>query len=191
MLPFTGEEYAENEIRNSSYPPFDFDLIYHSLKIKELVKIDSPGWNHYNLELSKDQKQFPQYGGYYHIKSNLQFSPTDQLRISAGSGLVRQDIPGATHAILQYGTQSALQYELNNWLKIMIYGQRLWFFEEDRNNAFLYRNPMVPQTETGGIISVTPQKNISLNLGPRIIIDTQTPEKRNMKMFNFSIVFRF
>ncbi len=183
--------YPENSIRKSSFLFSDYDFSLYNKELSNQIKFNNHNSPLFHLQLSRDQKQFPQYGGYYHIKSDLHFFLTDKFRIDTGGGLVRQNIPGATHPLLQYGIQSSLQYQFNSRLSFRVYGQRLWFFEEDENNSFLYRNAMVPQTEVGGGISVTLRKNLTFNLGPRIILDTQTPEKRNMKMINFRIVFRF
>jgi hypothetical protein len=147
------------------------------------------GFSNLNIQNSSEQVTYPAFGGFYHIKSDIIFNPTDKLTFSFGGGLVRYDTPETPNSKLKYGIQSSIQYSFTNWVSLRLYGQRLWSLRPKEKSSFIFMNPMYPQSEAGATIS-TQIKNIKMDIGPKTIINTESNFK-NLNMINTKVSIGF
>ncbi|MBN2596271.1 MAG: hypothetical protein JXR82_05755 [Marinifilaceae bacterium] len=141
------------------------------------------------IENSVEQVTLPAFGGYFHIKSNILFNTSERVTFSFGGGLVRYDTPEIPFSTLKYSVQGSFQYAVTNRMNFRIYGQRLWYQDPRHKSAFIFMNPMFPQSEVGAAIS-SQMKNIKMDFGTRTIINTES-YLQNLNMINTKVSIGF
>ncbi len=133
---------------------------------------------------------YPYFGGFFQIKSEVVYSPSDRLTFTIGGTLVRLDTPDELHPQMQYGIHSSVAWSFTNWLSLRLYGQRLWHLGQEPPSPYLFLNPRFPQTGVGAALS-SQFKNVQMDMGPKAIFEPQSKSPQKLNLINTKIKIRF
>ncbi len=146
--------------------------------------------NHYIRTYKKDYSPF----GGYELFNNRVFYHSGNFQVNVGFGLVKQNTAlNASNPNLHYTIDSQIEYELNPWLSLYLYGQYLSSpFNQKRYSPdpISYMNPFFYNSEIGGGVKAK-YKNIKADVGMHSIKDTQFKDEKSLNTMNTKVSIGF
>lgn len=160
----------------------------------QFSKENNPLFNGLSFSQNKSLQLFPNMGAYEHYNNSMIFNISDKFTVDFNFGLIKQNsvlTPDKTNLQFAFGT--SLEYQINPWLSLYMYGHYLVPTGEGKKDfldPLIYMNPLFFQSETGGGVRAT-YKNMKADLGLKKIYDTQFNKSNPVNSMNTKISIGF
>ena len=157
------------------------------------INDSQPSFKGLTFGQSKTTNLFPNLGVSENYNNSLVYT-NNNLTLDFNFGLLKQNtILTSEKPNFQFTFGTSLEYEINPWLSLYLYGKYLLPTINRSNNfsdPFTTMNPMFFQTETGGGLR-TKYKNIKADVGLKKIYDTQFNQSNPVNSMNTKISIGF